>query len=161
MRAAMIYLAVVFGVLAVGMVLVVYGTIVKNRWGVNLAAVSCPSCGTPLARVRKPQSLRQAMWGGYTCPACGAEVDKWGRVVVPVAKIQNSSSSRLMPKGPPNTLFGRLGEFSAMTWAFGGILLALNIWYDFYHLGGFVIDGIILVLLFAWLRKSRNEANHK
>ena len=83
MRTTMVYFVVIFGILSVGMVLVAYGTIAKNRWGINLKAVSCPRCGTPLPRVRKPQSVRQAMWGGSTCPSCGAEVDKWGRELTP------------------------------------------------------------------------------
>jgi hypothetical protein len=31
--------------------------------------------------VRRPTSLRQALWGGWTCKNCGAEVDRWGRKV--------------------------------------------------------------------------------
>ncbi len=67
--------------IAVGMALVVYGTIAKNRWGINLAEVSCPRCNKLLPRLRRPQSRKQALWGGSTCPNCGAEVDKWGREV--------------------------------------------------------------------------------
>jgi hypothetical protein len=65
--------------LAVGVVLVVHGTIVKNRWGVNLRRVECPECGTVMGLVRVPTSGGQAMWGGYTCPTCKCELDKWGR----------------------------------------------------------------------------------
>jgi hypothetical protein len=79
----MLTVAVIFGVLAAGMVLIVYGTIAKNRWGINLGPVSCPRCNTMLPQVRKPQSSRQAMWGGYTCPNCKTEADKWGREVDP------------------------------------------------------------------------------
>ena len=32
---------------------------------------------------RDSRSLRQSMWGGWTCPNCGTEVDKWGREVTP------------------------------------------------------------------------------
>lgn len=53
----MVSLIMIFGLLTVGMVLVVYGTIAKNRWGINLEAVSCPRCSTPLSRIRKPLSL--------------------------------------------------------------------------------------------------------
>jgi predicted RNA-binding Zn-ribbon protein involved in translation (DUF1610 family) len=67
--------------LAVGVVLVIHGTIAKNRWGVNLRHVECPSCGVVLGRVRMPNSREQALWGGYTCPACRSELDKWGRRV--------------------------------------------------------------------------------
>jgi hypothetical protein len=61
--------------------LVVYGTFAKNRWGINLDPVSCPKCHVELSPVRKPKSLKQALWGGWTCDNCGTEVDKWGRVV--------------------------------------------------------------------------------
>lgn len=61
--------------------LVIYGSLKKNRWGINPKAAVCPACGSELPRVRKPASLRQALWGGYTCKVCGTEIDKWGRVV--------------------------------------------------------------------------------
>ena len=65
--------------LAVGLLLVIHGTIVKNRWGFNLRRVECPDCRTVMGLVRMPTSGRQAMWGGYTCPTCKCELDKWGR----------------------------------------------------------------------------------
>jgi hypothetical protein len=75
-------LIVVFGlVIVVGMALVIYGTVAGNRWGINFSAVTCPCCKALLPQVRKPVSLRQALWGGYACAACGAEIDKWGRQV--------------------------------------------------------------------------------
>lgn len=67
--------------LAVGIVLVVHGTVAKNRWGVNLRRVECPGCGAVMGPVRMPKSRDQALWGGYTCPACQCELDKWGRRV--------------------------------------------------------------------------------
>jgi hypothetical protein len=70
---------VVVVLVAIGLILVIYGTVAKNNWGVNLTPVSCPCCKAPLPQVRTPKSFRQAMWGGYICPACGTEVDKWGR----------------------------------------------------------------------------------
>ena len=70
---------VIFGLLGIGMVFVIYGTIAKNRWGINLDPVSCPRCNTPFPQIRQPQNIRQTLWGGGTCTKCGAEVDKWGR----------------------------------------------------------------------------------
>jgi DNA-directed RNA polymerase subunit RPC12/RpoP len=71
------------GLGSIGMALVVYGTIAKNRWGINLDPLSaCPSCGAKLPIARKPTSLHQALWGGNTCSACGKEWDKWGRIMV-------------------------------------------------------------------------------
>jgi hypothetical protein len=74
-----IVLVVIFGLLSVGMVLVLYGTIAQNRWGINVGPVSCPRCNTPFPPHRHPQDTRQALWGGGTCANCGTEVDKWGR----------------------------------------------------------------------------------
>jgi hypothetical protein len=81
----MISLLVIFGVLGVGMVLVAYGTVARNRWGMNFDPVSCPRCKTPLPRLREARSFQQKAWGGWTCPICGAGVDKWGREIEPVA----------------------------------------------------------------------------
>jgi predicted RNA-binding Zn-ribbon protein involved in translation (DUF1610 family) len=66
-------------VIGVGLLLIVYGTVVKNNWGINLRRVVCPDCGTEMGRMRMPKSGKQAMWGGYTCPQCQCEMDKWGR----------------------------------------------------------------------------------
>ena len=41
-------------------------------------SVTCPRCGTVQERIRKPASWRQAMLGGWTCPKCGAELDRRG-----------------------------------------------------------------------------------
>ncbi len=41
----------------------------------------CPKCGFVLPKFRKPQNSKQALWGGYTCPSCNAEVDRKGRIV--------------------------------------------------------------------------------
>jgi hypothetical protein len=77
----MVPLIVLFSVLFFFLGLVIYGTITKNRWGVNLESVKCPRCGAPLPEIRLPKSFRQTLWGGLTCASCGTEVDKWGRAV--------------------------------------------------------------------------------
>ena len=68
-------------VFGVGLMLIVYGTIAKNKWGINLRRVACPNCGTAMGLVRMPKSGQQALWGGHTCPTCQCEMDKWGRRV--------------------------------------------------------------------------------
>jgi hypothetical protein len=70
-------------VLLLGILLVGFGTVTKNRWGINLEPVNCPACGSPMPQVRQPKSLRQALWGGFTCGKCGCEMDKWGRLITP------------------------------------------------------------------------------
>ena len=72
---------VTFSLLGIGLVLVVFGTVAKNHWGINLEPIHCPSCGTPMSQVRQPKSVVQALWGGGTCEKCGCEMDKWGRQV--------------------------------------------------------------------------------
>lgn len=62
-----------------GILLVGFGTVTKNQWGINLELVNCPACGSPMPRVRQPKSLREKLWGGGTCGKCGCEMDKWGR----------------------------------------------------------------------------------
>ena len=59
----------------------IYGTFARNKWGINIAPVVCPGCRTALPRWRTPTSFKQVLWGGYTCPTCHCELDKWGREV--------------------------------------------------------------------------------
>jgi hypothetical protein len=56
----------------------------RGRWGINLQGLGgadCPRCGESQPAVRVPRSLNQALWGGWTCPGCDSEIDKWGREV--------------------------------------------------------------------------------
>jgi hypothetical protein len=73
-----VVLIVFIGLLgAVG--LVIWGTANRTKWGINLRPTQCPRCQTPAPMLRKPASLNEALWGGWTCPNCGCHVDKWGR----------------------------------------------------------------------------------
>jgi hypothetical protein len=72
---------VVVSVLFLGILLVAIGTVTKNRWGINLEPVNCPTCGSPPPQVRQPKSWRQALWGSWTCAKCSCEMDKWGRLI--------------------------------------------------------------------------------
>jgi hypothetical protein len=63
-----------------GLFLIVRGTIRKDGFGINTGRPDCPKCGEPVSLApRVPKSLRQALWGGWTCKECGCEMDKWGR----------------------------------------------------------------------------------
>jgi predicted amidophosphoribosyltransferase len=42
--------------------------------------MNCPSCGRELPKIRKPANMEQAMWGGYICEGCGAELDARGKL---------------------------------------------------------------------------------
>ncbi len=50
----------------------------KGPWGINLSKVKCPRCGAAMPRFRRPANERQALWGGWTCPECRCEMDKYG-----------------------------------------------------------------------------------
>jgi hypothetical protein len=65
---------VVASLVLLGILLVAIGTVTKNRWGMNLESVNCPTCDSPIPQVRQPKSLRQALWGGGTCASAAA---KW------------------------------------------------------------------------------------
>ncbi len=41
----------------------------------------CPDCQYLLPRFRVPKDSRQALWGGWTCPECGCQVDRKGRKI--------------------------------------------------------------------------------
>jgi hypothetical protein len=68
---------------------VIWGGIIGGIVGglaVVLAAMfgprrKCPDCGDPLPKTRKPANRKQMLWGGWTCPKCGCEVDRKGRKV--------------------------------------------------------------------------------
>jgi hypothetical protein len=74
-----VVLVFIVPVLLVGILLVAFGTVTKNRWGINTKPVNCPACGCPMPQVQ-PKSIRQALWGGGTCGKCGCEMDKWARL---------------------------------------------------------------------------------
>ncbi len=73
--------AALLELLGAGIVLPIYGTVTKNRWGINLRQVTCPRCSATAPTVRLPRSLAQALWGGWTCSGCGCDMDKWGRQI--------------------------------------------------------------------------------
>jgi hypothetical protein len=43
--------------------------------------LKCPQCGFVFPKFRKPQSTKQAIWGGCTCPQCNTEIDRKGNIV--------------------------------------------------------------------------------
>lgn len=54
----------------------------KGKWGVNLKSTFCPACNTPAPTIRKPASVQEALWGGWTCSHCGCKIDKWGKEII-------------------------------------------------------------------------------
>jgi hypothetical protein len=51
----------------------------RGRWGLStLSGTKCPRCSTAMPMLRKPASLQETLWGGWTCPQCGCKIDKYG-----------------------------------------------------------------------------------
>jgi len=54
------------------------------NWSINKkvnAEGGCPECRTPVPLYRRPTSLRQAVWGGWTCNTCFSELDRRGNLL--------------------------------------------------------------------------------
>jgi hypothetical protein len=66
-------------VLAAGFVFIRAQTKAQGRWGINPLRTFCPRCGTRLPMIRKPATREEALFGGWTCPQCRCQVDKYGR----------------------------------------------------------------------------------
>ncbi len=49
-----------------------------NKFKINLNEVLCPGCGEKMPAIRVPENVQQLMWGGWTCPKCGCQMDKFG-----------------------------------------------------------------------------------
>jgi len=41
----------------------------------------CPKCHHPLSPFRKPESIRQLLWGGWRCPECRSRISRTGRLL--------------------------------------------------------------------------------
>jgi transposase len=47
----------------------------------NFRTVLCPKCGRTMPFLRLPRSLRQLLFGGWTCRSCGCRMNRWGEKV--------------------------------------------------------------------------------
>ncbi len=63
-------------------------------WGINFGTVHCPDCFAKMAGVRIAKSWRQLLWGGWTCPDCGCEMDKWGKAMPRRVKRSGKQDSK-------------------------------------------------------------------
>ena len=50
----------------------------KGKLGINTDTVFCPDCDEKMPKARTPRKINQFLWGGWICPKCGAELDKYG-----------------------------------------------------------------------------------
>lgn len=73
-------LAVIVGT-SVATVAIIFMLAASMQKRVN-AKGGCPNCGMPVPMLRQPTSLRQALWGGWTCSNCATEMDRDGDELV-------------------------------------------------------------------------------
>ncbi len=73
-----IALLVITFIIIAGVLVLYLGIKKKNQFGINISPLQCPKCGQQAPSIRKPKNIGQALWGGFTCNKCGAEIDKWG-----------------------------------------------------------------------------------
>src|SRR6185295_1416630 len=63
----------------------------------NTRGVRCPKCGKKMPLVNFNASFAQILWGGWTCPKCGCEMDSWGRVVACCPKCGRAKPRFMIP----------------------------------------------------------------
>ncbi|HTD40099.1 MAG TPA: hypothetical protein VK671_05725 [Mucilaginibacter sp.] len=72
----------IYTIIAIGFIIwLIKASKDKSKWGINLKRVYCPVCHTKQSIVRMPNSGKQALWGGTTCPNCHANLDKYGNII--------------------------------------------------------------------------------
>lgn len=67
--------------LIIGIISGVVAGLLILLWALIQPQKNCPQCGKPFPKFRKPKTRRQRLWGGWTCPNCGCEVDRKGRKI--------------------------------------------------------------------------------
>ncbi len=77
---AFIYVFAITVVMAAVIVIAIWPR--EGKWGINLSRVFCPKCKEPMPMVRRPRNERQRLWGGWTCPKCECEMNKYGVEIV-------------------------------------------------------------------------------
>lgn len=68
------------------MVLILWGTVSKNAWGLNLRKLVCPRCIHTVPRGAGLIGAWRFFAGRATCPNCHTLVNKWGREQMPNEK---------------------------------------------------------------------------
>ena len=53
----------------------------EGKWGINVKPTSCPNCNESLPLTRLPMNIQHLLWGGWTCPQCDTNIDKWGNEI--------------------------------------------------------------------------------
>ena len=72
----------IIGILISIIILFLFTRIKKNskyaKFAITLKNVKCPNCHLQQSFFRLPKNKSQILFGGYTCPNCNTELDKFG-----------------------------------------------------------------------------------
>ena len=104
---SILFALIVFGLLAIVVVDTIRG---KGRWGINLRLPNCPECDQKAPAFRNPTSIKQALWGGWTCSNCGCEMDKWGKEVATINETKVQPKQVEQSKMEPIMTFDEKGK---------------------------------------------------
>ena len=135
----------------------------KRKVGKPLpAASSCAACGTANPGMRVPNSLSQALWGGWTCAGCGATVNAQGEPIPDAPPRPPSQPIGGLIRRRPGLLMGLfwgltmwlvmslgpqvLSLLQGGTFAIGKVLLGLLMWGG---LGGLFFGSTMRLVLFG------------
>jgi hypothetical protein len=99
------------------------------------------------------------MWGGWTCSVCGAELDKWGRELPPLAKNQIDSTDRSSLKGWWKASFTQPGRIPGTVLVVLAVILALNFWFDYYYPRALLYDPFLFYVMYKGLMKSKIDSH--
>lgn len=66
----------------------------RHLIGFHFGTIHCPKCSETVPRTRKPRSVRQELYGGWTCINCGAEMDKLGTDITDNDSLKSDKKRR-------------------------------------------------------------------
>jgi hypothetical protein len=91
---------ILFVILTIGLSVIVIklvGDALKRKslyYGFQFTSVKCPKCEETVPYLRTPSSMKQELWGGWTCKRCGTEMDKFGTDVGTAVRVEDPSVHR-------------------------------------------------------------------
>lgn len=145
----------VVGLVAIALVAVIFGTIRKNKLGINLNAISCPQCGRSLPSKRLPTSLRQMLWGGWTCGNCGVELDKWGHQLGNKGVEVSSENSEVDAPSQHLVGTGDKKKTSPAFWLLVLLVVLVSVAYDYVYPSAIKFDVVGIAALVIWFYKRQ------
>lgn len=108
----------------------------------------CVKCDEALPAVRTPTSMRQMMWGGWTCTACGAEMNARLQLIDGTA-ITTSEEARITLRAPNLARDRSLvlaGAFGAPVGGFIGLIALSLVGMEMLMLPLFAVMAMLMIV---------------